>query len=293
MTTILITGATGTIGRRLVHTLASQGHHPKVLLREPSRAAALGEDLAHVTPVIGDYTDTPSLRTALCGVDRVFLLSPNGPDQVHHECALIDAAANAGVSRVVKVSAHGADPDSPVAFWRWHAAIEEHLLDAGVPSVVLRPRFSMANILGHADGVRTHGVLFAPAVHAPVAMVDPHDVADVAARLLTTDDLPGDTAHLDVSGPDGVTFTDLARVLTELTGRTVTYHPGTDQETLAYLEQHATPSFVTQQILAIFTALRSGAQSEPVNTVTDVLGRTPRTLTEFLSNHTEAFRTAS
>lgn len=292
MSTILITGATGTIGRHLVHTLTGQGHHPKVLLREPTRAATLGEDRQRVTPVIGDYADTPSLQVVLRGVDRVFLLSPNGPDQVRHECALIDAAAEAGVSRVVKVSAHGADPDSPVAFWRWHAAIEEHLQHAGVPSVMLRPRFSMANILGHADGVRTQGVIFAPAVHAPVAMVDPHDVADVAAHLLTTDDLPADT-HLDVSGPDGVTFTDLARVLTDLTGRTVTYHPGTDQETRTYLEQHGTPPFVTQQILAIFTALRSGTQSEPVNTVTDALGRPPRTLTEFLSNHTEAFRTAS
>ncbi len=150
-----------------------------------------------------------------------------------------------GVSRIVKISAHGAHPDSPVAFWRGHAAVEEHLRRSGMSFMALRPMFSMANVLGHADGVRRQGVVFAPAVQAPIAMVDPQDVADVAARLLTTDRLPGGSHHLDVSGPAGVTFTDLAEVISRLTGRTVTYHPGTDQETVAYLEQSGTPPFVT------------------------------------------------
>ena len=292
MSTILVTGATGTIGRRLVHTLTDQGHRPTVLLRDPTRAAALGPDLERVTRVIGDYVDTAAVQAALRGVDRVFLLSPNGPDQVRHERTLIDAAAHAGVSRVVKVSAHGAHPDSPVAFWRGHAAIEDHLLHTGMPSVALRPRFSMANILGHADGVRAHGVVFAPAVHAPVAMVDPQDVADLAAHLLTTDD-PPTAPHLDVSGPTGVTFTDLAEMIGTLAGRTVTYHPGTDEETATYLAQHGTPPFVTRQILAIFTALRAGAQAQPATTVTEILGREPRTLTAFLSGHADTFRAAS
>ena len=251
MTTFLITGATGSIGKRLVHTLSDQGHRPAVLVRDATRVAALGPDRERVIPVVGDYADTAGLDVALRGVDRVLLLSPNGPDQVRHECALIDAAAQVGVSRIVKISAHGAHPDSPVAFWRGHSAVEDHLLRSELPFMALRPMFSMANILGHADGVRSHGVLFAPAVHAPLAMVDPQDVADVAAHLLTTDGMPGGTRHLDISGPTGVTFPDVARVISASTGRTVTYHPGTDQEAVTYMERHGTPPFVIEQILAI------------------------------------------
>lgn len=293
MTTFLISGATGTIGRRLVRTLTTQGHRPTVLLRDPARAAALGPDRARVTPVIGDYADRTGLEAALRGVDRVFLVSPNSPDQVDHECALVDAAVRTGVSRIVKISAHGADPDSPVAFWRWHAAIEDHLRRSGVPSVALRPMFSMANILGHAEGVRRQNVVFAPAVDTPLAMVDPHDVADVAASLLTAHTMPSGVDHLDLSGPEGVTFARLAEVISELTGRTVTYRAGTDQEAVSYMDQNGTPPFVTQQILAIFAALRAGAQARPVDTVADILGRQPRTLTAFLRDHSDAFRQAS
>ena len=82
-------------------------------------------------------------------------------------------------------------------------------------------------------------------------------------------------------------------MISRLTSRTVTYHPGTDQETITYLEQNGTPPFVTRQILAIFTALQSGAQAHPVHTVTDILQREPRTLTAFLGDHTDAFRAAS
>lgn len=285
MTAFLITGATGTIGRRLVRTLTEAGHRPRLLLRSTSNAAVLGPDADRVATVRGDYANPSSLQAALHGVDRVFLLSPNGPDQVEHECAVVDAAAASGVRRIVKISAHGAHPVSQVAFWRGHAAVEDHLHRSGVPSLSLRPTFSMANILGHAEGIRSHDVLFAPALGAPVAMVDPQDVADVAAHLLTAEQLPGRTRHLEVSGPAGLTFTDVAAVISRLTGRAITYHAGTDEETAAYLDQQGTPPVVTQQVLAIFAALRSGAQARPVTTVQDLLRRPATPLTTFLSHH--------
>ncbi|MEI2765182.1 MAG: NAD(P)H-binding protein [Dermatophilaceae bacterium] len=289
MTRLLLTGATGTIGRRLVRTLTAQGHRPAVLLHHPERAAVLGPDRPHVTPVLGDYEDRAGLLAALDGVDHLFLLCPNVPEQVGYENAVIDAAAACGVARIVKISAHGAAPDSPVAFWRWHADIEQHLLDSGIDSVVLRPRFSMANVLGHAAGVREHGVLFTPHADAPLAMVDPQDVADVAAHLLTAESLPAHR-HLDVSGPSGVTFTDLAAVLTEVSRRPVIHRGGTDDEAREYLEQHGTPPFVTDQLLAIFAALRAGAQAAPSHTVLDLLGHAARPVTAFLAEHADAFR---
>ena len=290
MSKILVTGATGAIGRRLVHTLADGGHRPTVLLRSPGRGCALGTDLDRVTTAVGDYAEPASLRAALDGVDRVFLVCPNGPEQVRHECAVLDAAREAGVSGVVKVSAHGASHESPVAFWRWHAEIEDHLERSGVPGVALRPTFSMANVLGHAEGVRRGGVLFAPAVQAPIAMVDPQDVADVAASFLTAPTMPPGLSRLDVSGPVGVTFGELAQVLSRLSGQPVRYQPGTDDEARVYMEQHGTPPFVIEQILAVFAALRAGNQARPVDAVRAILDREAGPLAEFLSDHADVFR---
>lgn len=269
MTRLLVTGSTGTYGRRLVHTLTAQGHRPEVLVRQPGNPG--------------------HLRSALAGVDRLFLVSPNVPEQIAYEKAVIDAAAAVGVSRIVKISAHGAAADSPVAFWRWHAEIERHLVRSRIRSVAVRPLFSMANLLGHAAGIRDHGVVFTPHLAAPIAMVDPQDVAEVAAQLLTADDLP-ERPYLDVSGPVGVTFDDLAAELTELTGRTISYRGGTDEQTMAYLEQRNTPPFLAEQLLAIFGVLRTGAQAAATTTVPELLGRQARPLTPFLVEHAAVFR---
>lgn len=292
MTTILITGATGTIGRRLVHTLTQAGHRPTVLLHGASTGEALGTNLHRVNVTRGDYADARGLRAALDQVDRLFLVSPNQPEQVDHECAVIDAAADAAVSRIVKVSAHGAAPDSPVAFWRWHAAIEDHLQGSGVPSISLRPMFSMANILGHAATVRTMDVLVAPAVRAPIAMVDPQDVADLAAHFLTADRLPEGTPSVTVSGPDGATFAEVVETISTLAGRPVAYHAATDDETRNYLQPQGTPPFVVNQILAIFDALEAGAQADPVDTTDRTLHRRPTDLQTFLQAHAEVFQSA-
>jgi uncharacterized protein YbjT (DUF2867 family) len=103
------------------------------------------------------------VRRALEGVEGVFLACANDPLQVEHETGVIDAAAGAGVRRIVKLSALGAEVGSPVAFWDWHGRIEEHLRATGIPAVVLRPTFFMTNLLGSAEGIRHEDVLFAPA----------------------------------------------------------------------------------------------------------------------------------
>src|SRR5215211_9093249 len=100
-----------------------------------------------VETVTGDFADAASVRRAVSGVDRVFLACANVPRQVEFENGVIDAARQAGVRRIVKLSALGAEIGSPVAFWDWHGRIEEHLLTSGIPAVVLRPTFSMTNLL--------------------------------------------------------------------------------------------------------------------------------------------------
>lgn len=288
MKTILVTGATGTIGRHVVPALAHHGHRPLAFGRDPQRLAATHPG---IQARVGDFGDPETLRAAMTGVDSVFLASPNTPDQVQHECAVIDAAAACGVRRIVKLSARGADETSPVAFWQWHAAIESHLKRSGVPYVALRPGFSMANVLGHADQVRDHDILPAPALATPVAMVHPADVAEVAAHLLATDPFPTERV-LELTGPQAVTFTQLAELLTDVAARPIAYAGGTDDQVRQSLDQRGVPAFVTDQILAIFDQLRTGAQAATTSAVTDVLGRPGRPVGAFLAENAAAFKPA-
>ena len=115
---------------------------------------------------------------------------------------MIDAAAQAGVRRIVKLSARGAAIGAPVAYWHWHALIEQHLRASGVPAVMLQPGFLMTNLLGAAEHVRQQGMLFAPAAGARIAMIDPADVAAVAAVALTTDGHDGQHVRAHRAGGD-------------------------------------------------------------------------------------------
>lgn len=155
----LITGATGVAGSEVVRALLAQGRPVRVFVRDAAKARRLFGDAVEVA--------TGDLRGALTGAGALVLSGPDDPRRVAWECAAIDAAA--GVRRIVRLSAIGAAPGSPVPFWDWHGQVDERLRASGVPSVILRSSLYMSS---------------AVPVGARVAIVDPADVgAAVAAAL--------------------------------------------------------------------------------------------------------------
>ena len=255
------------------------------MVRDPYRARPLSGP--NVRLVRGDLGDPVSLDAAAAGVDAVFLACANVPEQVDHECAVINAAAACGVRRIVKLSARGAALGAPVAFWHWHAMIEQQLRSSGVPSVVLRPGFLMTNLLSAAEPVRDQGVLFAPAAAARIAMIDPADVAAAAAVTLTAHGYDGATHVL--TGPEAVTYQEVAADLSAATGRRIDFADSPPQEASAALVGGGVPQFAAAQIVAVFDALRRGEQAETTRAVHTITGRAPRSLSAFAQEHTDAF----
>jgi uncharacterized protein YbjT (DUF2867 family) len=285
MTTVLVTGAAGTIGSRLLRLLQRHDLTVRALVRDPGRAPAPRPGL---DVVVGDFARPASIRSALAGADAVFLLCGNVPEQVQYECTVIDEAARAGVGRIVKQSARGADPASPVAYWRWHALIEQHLEQSSVPSVVLRPSFLMTNLLAAADQVRGQGMLVAPAGTARISMIDPSDVAAVAAVALTGDGHVGHTYVL--SGPDALDYGQVAAALTEVTGSAVRYTDVPPEVAQRALIDAGVPPFAAAQVVTVFDALRGGAQAATTDTVPTLLGRAAVPFAEFARQHAHLFR---
>jgi uncharacterized protein YbjT (DUF2867 family) len=284
--TILVTGATGNVGAHTVRALVARGARVRAFVRDQDRAAPMfgsGVELA-----AGDFTDRASLDRALSEVDAMFLACANVPGQIDHECAAIDAAAAAGVARIVKLSGPDASADSPLVFERWHAAIEQHLAGSGLPAVLLRPRTYMTNLLAYARSVAQTGMLFAPAGTAAISFVDPRDVADVAAEVLTGPHHDGATYTL--TGPEAITFERIAAELTAATDRPVSYVGVSDGDARQAMIADALPPMVADAILAIFATQRAGSMADTTDTVREITGRAPRTIAGFARDYAGAFR---
>ena len=236
---------------------------------------------------IGDFGEPGSIQAALDGVDGVFLACSNQPQQVEYENRVIDAAEEAGVRRIVKLSALGAEIGSPVAFWDWHARIEDHLRASDVPSVVLRPTFSMANLLASAEAVQYTGKLFAPAGEAGISMIHPQDVAAVASVALVEDRHDGKTYTL--TGPEAITFGQVAGYLWGALGREIEYLNVPDEAALQSMAEQGLPEFVAGQIVTVFGFLRSGVQERTTSTVRTLTGHDPRPFALFASEHARLF----
>jgi uncharacterized protein YbjT (DUF2867 family) len=284
--TILVTGATGNVGSNLVRTLAARGAPVRAFVRDRARAAAKfgpGVELA-----AGDFGDRATVDRALSGVDRLFLACANVPGQIDFECAAIDAAAAAGVAGVVKLSGPDASVDSPLVFERWHGAIEQHLAASGLPAVLVRPRTYMTNLLAYARTVAQTGMLFAPAGTAAISFVDPRDVADAAAEVLTRPRLERRTYTL--TGPEAITFDRIAAEFSAATGRPVTY-VGVGDGRQAMIAD-GLPPMVADAIVAIFAAQRAGSMTTTTDAVRELTGRDPRTITGFARDYAGAFGAA-
>jgi uncharacterized protein YbjT (DUF2867 family) len=285
MTTVLVTGATGTVGSALVPLLTARGVAVSALTRDPSRAQSiLGDNVAIQR---GDFADPASLRAAAEAVDAVFLACSNVPDQVAYECAMIDEAARAGVRQIVKLSARGVGADAPVGYWRWHHQIERHLVASKVPAVMLRPSFLMTNFLAAADQVRNAGMLFAPVGTASISMIHPADVAEIAAIALTTQGHQGQSYVL--TGPEAISYAEVASHVSAATGQSVGYADIPSEAAHQALVQAGLPPFAAEQFVAVFAALRDGAQATTTDTVHTLTGRAARPFADFAREYASAF----
>ena len=282
---ILVTGATGGTGSHVVRALLGQNEDVRVFVRDAEKARALFGNAAEIA--VGDFADAQSVRAALAGAEAMFLSGADDPRRVEWEIAAIDAAVAQGVRRIVKLSSITAGPASPVAFWDWHGRIEEHLRTARVAAVVLRSSFFMSNVLAAAGQVAHEGRLFAPAGEARIAMIDPRDVGDAAACLLTT---PVEVHGAFVlTGPAAITYAEVAAELSAATGRDVEFVNVSDDDARAGLVQAGLPDFVAEQIVAIFAQARQGVNGEVTGTVESLTGRPPRGFGAFARDHADLF----
>jgi len=220
--TILVTGATGRVGRHVVDQLVQRGAKVRVLTRDPAKAnVPVGVEVAQ-----GDLLDIDAVRSAFQGVRTLFLLNAVTGDEFTQAIITLNLAREAGAERVVYLSVIHADRFVNVPHFAVKAGAERMLEQMGFSATILRASYFIDNELMVKDAILGHGVYPMPIGSKGVAMVDTRDIAEVAAiELIRRDQAPGKLPieTINLVGPDTLTGTEVATIWTDLLGRTIVY----------------------------------------------------------------------
>lgn len=283
---ILVTGGTGTTGREIIRQLAEAGAKDvRALARNPDKAAFIRE--AGYEVAAGDFDNPASLDAALEGVERALLLTAPDPDTVERQRRFIEAAKRAGTKHVVKFSAIGADPNAPEGFSKWHGQAEEILKASGLEWTMIQPNFFMQNLLGQARTIAGEGAIYQPVGDAQASFVDARDIAAVVVRTLTTEGHAG-RSHI-ITGPEALSYHDVAASLSAATGRQVRYMSITAEDFRKGALAGGLPEWLVSALAQLNEIFASGKASLVTNVVKEVGGKEPFTLDEFARDHRRAF----
>jgi uncharacterized protein YbjT (DUF2867 family) len=270
---IIITGATGQLGSRIVASLLDRvpAQEVGVSVRDPERAAGLAARGIRVRH--GDFTDPGALARAFEGAKQVLIISANetGGTAVAGHTAAVDAALAAGAGRILYTSHQGASAGSLFAPMPDHAATERHLAATGAPFTTLRNGFYASTIPHLLGRALETGELIAPA-DGPVSWTAHADLAEAAAVILAGQArFDGPTPPL--TAPDALDLEDIAGILTKLTGRTIRRVVAEDGEWTAGLTAHGVPEAQATMLLGLFQASRHGEFAATGPVLGNLIGR--------------------
>ena len=276
MTTIAVTGATGSVGGAVAHLLSEAGLEQRLVVRSPDRAPQIPG--AHV--VQASYGDDEASDAALAGVDVLFMVSgAESAERLDQHRAFVDAAARAGVQHVVYTSFLGASPTAVFTLARDHWYTEEHIRASGMAYTFLRDSFYL-DFLPMLAG--EDGVIRGPAGQGRLGAVAREDVARVAAVVLQ-DPASHAGQTYELTGREALSIPVAIEVIREVTGRDLAYVDETVPEAYESRRVYDAPDWEVHAWVSTYTAIAQGELATVTDTVERLTGRPPLTLRELLS----------
>src|SRR6202045_2648162 len=282
---ILVTGASGTVGKAVLNEVARSGAQHTAMYRSAHEAAKAPTG----TPTaIADFAKKDTLAAALRDVDDVYLVCSPIPDLVQLESNMIDACVAAGVKHIVLNSALGAG-DYAKSFPSWHRKVEDKLKSTGISFTILRPNSFHQNVLTYfAPSIRAQSAFYSSMGNARTSFVDVRDIAVVAARALAGREHSGKTYELN--GPEALTYAELAEKISKHAGRPGQYVDiPAEAQRKAMLDQ-GMPAWQVNALLDLQEFYTSGKGGTVDQVLSRLLGRPPITMDRFLAEFTGEFR---
>jgi uncharacterized protein YbjT (DUF2867 family) len=282
--TILVTGATGNVGRNVVEQLVSRGADVRPLVRDTAKA----DFPAGVEVAQGDLLDVDSLRAAMSGVSTLFLLNGVVADEFTQAVIALNVAREVGIERVVYLSVIHSDVYVNVPHFAGKFGVERMIDALGIPATILRPAYYMDNEITVKDVVTGYGIYPMPIGDKGLAMVDARDVGEIAAielirREQSREPLP--TVRINLVGPDTLTGADAAAIWSDVLGRTITF-PGNDTAGFEQNLRQFMPSWMAYDMRQMAERFGSDGMipaAGDVDRLTALLGRPLRSYRDYVA----------
>ncbi|WP_029114562.1 SDR family oxidoreductase [Mycobacterium sp. URHB0044] len=288
--TVLITGATGTVSTALLNALEGAKLDLRALVRDESTADGVRERNAEL--VVGDLDDPRSLPPAFDGVQDVWLLTPNGPRAPENNMNAVWAARQAGVERIVRLSVVGAAHTAPNRSGRLHALSDREIQECGMRWTILRPHWFMQNLLNEAADIAATGTFSLNMASARIGMIDVRDIAECAALVLLDDPDRHHGQTYTLTGPQSLTFDEVADHTSLALGRSISYVPVSDDAKRITLQGYGVPTWIIDMLEEYAQAYIGGWGDFTTDTVAQLLGRPPRGIADFARDHATALTSA-
>ena len=282
---ILFTGLTGAVGTEILKLLPDYEIQARGLIRDSGKADALKD--AGVEMVCGDLADSAAVAEALQGCDKAFLLMANAREQLDLEKGFVDAARAAGVGHLVKMSANGANSNSTSLLKRYHGDAEQYIRESGLGYTLVRPNFFMQNMLHITGTIVAEDKFYMPMRDGQVGIIDVRDVARFVLDVLTGSGHDGET--YEITGPELVSFHDIAVQLSGVMGREISYIDVPAADFKQSLAHWVPDEWYVETVSEMFELTAQGRGALLNDNYTRVTGRAPTSLGQFFRDYASFF----
>lgn len=280
MKKVLITGASGVLGRAMVAACAEAGLPVIQAVRDAGRARP------GIEHVLFDYTRPETLAPAMEGIGGLFLVAPPlDPEAPAKLAPAVACAREAGAGQIVFISAMGVNHNEQAPLRK----VEHMVMESGIPYAILRPNFFMENFSEGflAAGIKAQGRILLAAGEGKTSFIAVRDIAAVAVECFRK---PLAGVELDLTGREALDHAEVARIISEVSGRAVAYHPLTEEQMLAGARAAGMPETAVAYMAALYQAVRAGLAAADTGVVEKVTGRPPVTFREFARSAAAAWR---
>jgi uncharacterized protein YbjT (DUF2867 family) len=276
MMKILVTGASGNVGRYVTGELIKMGEHVVAAGTNPQRLKDIFKD--KVDAVYFDFTDKNSYKKALENVDRVFLMRPPHLGKPEDLYPFIDAMKSHNIRLVSFLSLMGVEKNTIPP----HHKIEKYIEELGIPYAHVRPGFFMQNISGiHSVEIREKNQIFIPAGNSKTSFIDAEDIGFSVAVLLHSPEKYKNSAHT-ITGPEALDYYQIAEILSRVTGRKIIYaKPGYLKYRRYYIKHRGLEKAYVNVTVALYFMTRMGTAKDVTNDYFNLTGKTPHSFEEF------------
>ena len=293
--TILVTGATGTVGNEVVNQLSGviADINIKAALHSQNKVEKFNQiDDKRLNFVDLDYAEPKTIADAFNNIDKLFLLTLPGPNMVNISSSLVKEAKKYNVKYIVKLSVMNADAESGYVLGRLHRQEEIIIEKSGIPYTFLRPTTFMQNFVNYfGRTIKSQNAFYIHSGDVKVGFVDVRDLAAIAVELLTNEGSEHKNKAYGITGKEALSYNQAAGIISKVIGRKISYLDISEEEAREGMKEMGMNDWLIDVIVDGFNYIISGKYgSQTTNVIEKVTGRKPISFEQFVRDYASSFR---